>query len=199
MELIHKTLLFLLLLSSISIFVFTNPVYSVLYLILSFIISSIILLMYGVEFIGLLFIMVYVGAIAVLFLFVIMMINNKAPGINFIQKYYTIRIFLGIVICSLFFTEAYVGFNAIFYKRASIAEKYILQMEEIYLDKITNIDAIGQALYNEWYLAVFIAGLILLVALIGCIRLTIELKKTDKISDLQSKQLAKSNGIAHFH
>lgn len=74
---IYLILSFLLLLSTIQVFICDNAVYSVLFLILNFCLSALILLTFKIEFLGLLFIMVYVGAVAVLFLFVIMMIDTK--------------------------------------------------------------------------------------------------------------------------
>ena len=65
--------------SSIMVVNSTNPVHSVLFLILAFCNSAAIILSMGVEFLGLVFIVVYVGAIAVLFLFVVMMLNVKVP------------------------------------------------------------------------------------------------------------------------
>jgi len=66
---IHFILTFFLVLSACSIFLMNNPVHSVLFLILNFCLASLIILIYEVEFLGLLFVMVYVGAVAVLFFF----------------------------------------------------------------------------------------------------------------------------------
>ena len=82
MELLHSFLVSLLLISSIFVIFAENPVHSVLFLILSFFNVSCILLLFQVEFLSLLFLIIYVGAIAVLFLFVIMMLNVKVQSSN---------------------------------------------------------------------------------------------------------------------
>ena len=74
---LHSFLTFLLLFSSVFVLISENPVHSVLFLILTFCNAAAILLLLNVEFLGLIFIIVYVGAIAVLFLFVVMMLNVK--------------------------------------------------------------------------------------------------------------------------
>ena len=68
---------FLLIMSSLFVFISENPVNSVLFLILSFLCSSSICFYFGADFLGLIFIIIYVGAIAVLFIFIIMMLNIK--------------------------------------------------------------------------------------------------------------------------
>jgi NADH-quinone oxidoreductase subunit J len=195
MELTHKILLALLTIASFTIFITENPIHSVLYLILSFVISAIILLMYGAEFIGLLFIMVYVGAIAVLFLFVIMMINAKQRrSTSWRINYLT----LPATLVGMIFIDQFFFFNKIYSKYLYLDENY-LSIPTISLDKISNIQAIGQVLFNEYYITVFIAGLILLVALIGGIVLTIEFKKkSSETSNSNARQLSKNKEIVHL-
>jgi NADH-quinone oxidoreductase subunit J len=150
--------------------------------------------MYGVEFVGLLFIMVYVGAIAVLFLFVIMMINTKTKNKTFweLNDIPIIITFSGILL-----TNIYVNFNEIFSKHPYLSEKHYFNFEYIPLDNISNLESIGQVLFNHYYMAVFIAGLILLVALIGGIKLTIEFKKSKDTSNQNNKQLSKNKESTH--
>jgi len=150
--------------------------------------------MYGVEFVGLLFIMVYVGAIAVLFLFVIMMINTKTKNKTF-WEFNDIPII--ITLSGIILTNIYVNFNEVFSKHPKLLEKHYFNFEYIPLDNISNIESIGQILFNHYYMAVFIAGLILLVALIGGIKLTIEFKKSKDTSNQNNKQLSKNKESTH--
>jgi NADH:ubiquinone oxidoreductase subunit 6 (subunit J) len=90
---LHYFFSFLLLLSSIFVFISKNPVHSVLFLILTFCNAAGILFLFNAEFLGLVFIIIYVGAIAVLFLFVVMMLNVKIYSSD--EFYYLPFILLG--------------------------------------------------------------------------------------------------------
>ena len=79
---IHIFFLIILLISSFFLIILKNPVYSVLLLILSFFCSASIVILFGVDFMGILFLIVYVGAIAVLFLFVVMMLDLKLDPVK---------------------------------------------------------------------------------------------------------------------
>lgn len=188
MELLHLILMFILVVSSLLIFFSNNHVYSVLFLILSFVISAIILIMFEVEFIGLLFIMVYVGAVAVLFLFVVMMINVK-------KKSYQIKnptiIYLNLIAGLFLWIKLYTTINATFFNSAdNDAILYPFNYTLIQFDNLSNIEVIGQALYNGYNVAFILAGFILLVALIGSIHLTINFKESKKL-DESYKQLSR--------
>ena len=169
-----------------------NPVHSVLFLILSFIGSAGLLFLLEIEFISLIFIVVYVGAIAVLFLFVVMMLDIKITESNrFFFKYFPIGSFLGLtffVEVLLILTEnlesnPYSGIESFFY------------MNWIqHLDFINNVSAIGQLLYTYFFLYFLIAGLILLVAMVGAIVLTLTFSLKIK-SQLISRQLARQKNI----
>jgi NADH-quinone oxidoreductase subunit J len=180
--------MFILVVSSLLIFFSNNHVYSVLFLILSFVISAIILIMFEVEFIGLLFIMVYVGAVAVLFLFVVMMINVK-------KKSYQIKnptiIYLNLIAGLFLWIKLYTTINATFFNSAdNDAILYPFNYTLIQFDNLSNIEVIGQALYNGYNVAFILAGFILLVALIGSIHLTINFKESKKL-DESYKQLSR--------
>ena len=97
---LHFFFIFILLLTSIFLIVSKNPVYSVLFLILSFFSAASILILFKVDFLGLLLIVVYVGAIAVLFLFVVMMLNLKTEVfiIYDLYKFLIAIFFLSIVL-----------------------------------------------------------------------------------------------------
>lgn len=194
MEFIHYILTIFLAITATTIFVCQNPIHSVLLLILCFFISAIVLLIFGIEFLGLLFIMVYVGAVAVLFLFVVMMINTKKPS----KSKTTFSQYLIIKILSIgLFTQIDTVLNNAFFndKNINVINKEfndsILRFEHL-----TNIEIIAQSLFNKFGLAVLFAGLILLVALIGCICLTIPFKNLPKFND--QKQNSRSNTIHKF-
>lgn len=196
MQLIHYLLTISLLLTAILIFISNNPVHSVLFLILCFFFSTAVLLMFGAEFLGLLFIMVYVGAVAVLFLFVVMMIETK-KGVEQqtpFLKYFLIKLFT-----ILFFIFVDYNLHNSFFN-ASGQHTLIDQFDFsiIQFDHLTNIELIAQSLFNNYNIAILIAGFILLVALIGCVCLTIPFKKKSKLNEQSQKQNARSSTIHIF-
>lgn len=149
-----------------------NPVHSVLFLILSFIASAGLLFLLEIEFISLIFIVVYVGAIAVLFLFVVMMLDIKITESdkNYL-KYFPVGSFLGLA----FFGEIlFIVFDSF----ESNPQQFIMYSdwsELVY--SITNVQVLGQVLYTTYFLYFLIAGLILLVAMLGAIVLTLTFDK----------------------
>lgn len=151
-----------------------NPVYSALFLILTFCNVIFLLLLMGAEFIAFLLLIVYVGAIAVLFLFVVMMLNIKKSSYNF-NKYliYCSPLLLTIIIILTdYFWNFYVFFDAL-----RDLKQYIMfsnWLEEIFIT--SNIETIGNILYTDYCLLFIIAGCILLVAMIGVIVLTVHQK-----------------------
>lgn len=171
MEFLHIFLITITLFSSFLIFLSNNPVHSVLFLIFTIINSSIILFLFNAEFLGLIFIIIYVGAIAILFLFVVMMLNVKIVKLNFLSfiPLITVLSFIGffniLTLLDGLFTE---------YNFLDITSYNIL------IDNLSNIDVIGQSLYN-YYISVFlIAGFILLIAMIGAICLTLKFSSIRK-------------------
>jgi NADH-quinone oxidoreductase subunit J len=138
-----------------------NPVHSVLWLIVSFFSASGLMLMTGAEFIALLLVIVYVGAVAVLFLFVVMMLD-----IDFAQlrSGFTRNLPFGLLIALVLLAEIIVAANA---RGAGqiIADKPPEAAQP-------NIVALGEAMYSRFLFPFEIAGLILLVAMIGAIVLT---------------------------
>lgn len=154
----------LILISSIMVVISTNPVYSVLWLIFAFCNGSGLMILLGAEFIAMTLIVVYVGAVAVLFLFVIMMLDIRFLGsIASFKKNLPLSIFVGLVM----FADLVL---IIWLANKNVAPHY--GKFAIPAD-ITNTHAIGRALYTEFILPFQISGLILLVAMISCISLTI--------------------------
>ena len=186
MELLHSFLVSLLLISSIFVIFAENPVHSVLFLILSFFNVSCILLLFQVEFLSLLFLIIYVGAIAVLFLFVIMMLNVKVQSSNDLS-FIAPLIFFGIILS----TQVFFNVKNLFFE-----PKNILNYEIIF-DSLSNIDIFGQTLYNNFLVCFLIAGLILLVAMVGAIVLTLNFKSHRK-GEIFSRQLSRSDNFLSF-
>jgi NADH-quinone oxidoreductase subunit J len=139
-----------------------NPVHSVLWLILSFFNAAGLMLLVGAEFIAMLLVIVYVGAVAVLFLFVVMMLD-----IDFavLRRGFTKNLPFGILIALVLLGEVIVAVSA--WKAGPT-----LNGAAIPAVTTPNIVALGQLLYSRYLFAFELAGLILLVAMVGAIVLT---------------------------
>tara|TARA_B100000686_G_C16339896_1_gene737374 strand:+ start:6 stop:638 length:633 start_codon:yes stop_codon:yes gene_type:complete len=145
-----------------------NTVYSVFFLILVFISVSILFIMIGAEFLGMIMLIVYVGAVAVLFLFVVMMLNiteqiKGRPS----RKGLINNISVGSIVGAIIFLELLVVVGGWKYKGTFIP----LSATNLNLD-VSNTHALGNILYTEYIHLFQIAGMILLVAMIGAITLT---------------------------
>ena len=148
--------------SAVAVIFARNPVHSVLWLILAFFNAAGLMLLLGAEFIAMLVVIVYVGAVAVLFLFVVMMLD-----IDFAQlrSGFTKNLPFGIIIALVLLAEIVIAVSA---WRAGPA----LSGRAIPETAQPNIVALGQLLYSRYLLAFELAGLILLVAMVGAIVLT---------------------------
>src|SRR6478752_1209424 len=171
--------------SAIAVIFARNPVHSVLWLILAFFNAAGLMLLVGAEFVAMLVVIVYVGAVAVLFLFVVMMLN-----IDFAQlrSGFTKNLPFGIIIALVLLAEIVVAVSA---WKAGPA----LSGREIPAAKIPNIVALGQLLYSRYLFAFELAGLILLVAMIGAIVLT-HRSRADVRTPKVWKQIARRPGDA---
>ena len=145
-----------------------NPVHSVLFLILAFFNAAGLFILLGAEFVAMILVIVYVGAVAVLFLFVVMMLDinftELRQGIN---TYLPFGIFLGVV---LFVELVFLVFQGLVPSQASqlaAAAPAPMAME------VSNTRALGQLLYTHYLYVFQVSGLILLVAMIGAIVLTL--------------------------
>ena len=160
-----------------------NPVHSVLYLILAFFNAAGLFVLIGAEFIAMILVVVYVGAVAVLFLFVVMMLD-----INFVElrqgfmQYLPIGALLGLILLvELFFVIGIWSFS----------EDGSMLAAAIPVQKITNTHALGNVLYTKYVYLFQAAGLILLIAMIGAIVLTLRSRpgvKKQKIADQLSRR-----------
>ncbi|WP_300974109.1 NADH-quinone oxidoreductase subunit J [Sphingomonas sp. LHG3406-1] len=138
-----------------------NPVHSVLWLILAFFNAAGLMLLVGAEFIAMLLVIVYVGAVAVLFLFVVMMLD-----IDFSQlrSGFNRNLPFGLLIAIVLLAEIVIAFSA-YRAGPAVAAQPVAS-------PVPNIEALGVELYSRYLLPFELAGLILLVAMIGAIVLT---------------------------
>jgi len=166
---------FIAIVSAFMVVISKNTVHSVFFLILDFISISCLFIMIGAEFLGMIMLIVYVGAVAVLFLFVVMMLNVAQQNDQFIQtptKYSHIPI--GLIISLVIFFELIIVVGGWKYKPD------LHSASSIYIDpNISNTHSIGNILYTEYIHLFQLSGMILLVAMIGAIVLTF--KKRDGI------------------
>ena len=157
---------FIVILSAIMVISSKNPVHSVLFLILSFVNTSGLFVLLGAEFLAMILIVVYVGAVAVLFLFVVMMLD-----INFIKfregflQYLPFGLLLGFVLL----IELLMIFLSGNLKNMTLIEYNLLPVTK----QIENTKELGSILYTKYFYLFQLSGLILLVAMIGSIVLTL--------------------------
>ena len=156
-----------LLLSAFFVISSRNPVHSVMFLVLVFLFSAGILFCLEVEFLALSFIIVYVGAIAVLFLFVVMMLNvAQQKNQWFLSKQSSSHIPIGFIISAIIFFELIIVVGGWKYKPDLFSSNNLLNNE------ISNTHSLGQVLYTDYIHIFQISGMILLIAMIGAIVLT---------------------------
>jgi len=153
-----------------------NTVYSVFFLILVFISISILFIMIGAEFLGMIMLIVYVGAVAVLFLFVVMMLNiTEQLTKRFSRKGLINNISVGSIVGVIIFLELLVVVGGWKYKGTFVP----LSAINLNLD-ISNTHALGNILYTDYIHLFQISGMILLVAMIGAITLTFSKRENIK-------------------
>lgn len=180
----------ILLLSSLMVITAQNSIYSVLFLVLSFISSASMLFMLECEFVALLFVIVYVGAIAVLFLFVVMMLDVKTANVTKDSiKYFPFGGFVGAVFLIEILSIISKNFKANPYQESFLYNEYQNWYDK--LGSLTEIETLGQILYTHYVLQFLIAGFILFLAVIGAVLLTINLSKQKSNSQVISKQLSR--------
>ena len=162
-----------------------NPVHSVLWLILAFFNAAGLMLLLGAEFIAMLVVIVYVGAVAVLFLFVVMMLDIDFASL---RSGFSRNLPFGIIIALVLLAE--IGFALTAWKAGPS-----LSGREIPAPATPNIVALGQLLYSRYLFAFELAGLILLVAMVGAIVLT-HRSRGDLRTPKVSKQISRRPGDA---
>ncbi|MEK6734061.1 MAG: NADH-quinone oxidoreductase subunit J [Pseudomonadota bacterium] len=174
----------LLCISSLIVISVKNPVHSVLWLIFSFFNAAGLFILVGAEFLAMTLVIVYVGAVAVLFLFVVMMLNINFTKIKeAFHKNLPICILIGLVLL--------VDLFLIISKSSSFVQENSKSLPFSNFGDLTNTHAIGSVLYTNFMPIFLIAGLILLVAMISAIILTHRKRENVKRQNA-SKQFSRS-------
>ena len=202
----------LLLVSSFFVISSRNPVHSVMFLVVVFLSAAGLLFCLEVEFLALSFIIVYVGAIAILFLFVVMMLDikigdNSLGSFNYgmLGLFFSLLFSIGIIL------PLFEGVSVYPYPETGLFDNmtsflnitdqstgysYISWFNQI--DFITNLESIGQILYTYYFVFFLMAGFILFVSMTGALMLTLTLKKSVK-KQIVYKQLARHNENAFLN
>ena len=154
--------------SAVMVTVSKNTVHSVFFIILDFISISCLFIMIGAEFLGMIMLIVYVGAVAVLFLFVVMMLNvAQQKNQWFAAKESSKHIPIGLIVSVIIFFELIIVIGGWKYK-PDVVSAMSLNIE----NNISNTHSIGYVLYTDYIHVFQLSGMILLVAMIGAIVLT---------------------------
>lgn len=194
-----ESLSLLAILSGILVIISRNPVISVLFLISVFVNVAGYLVLLGISFVGISYIIVYVGAISILFLFVVMMLNMQLAEINAVGTEYTQNLPLGIIVGSLFLFElttvlSYANTSFSFYEVClgslhwftslflNVTNNNVGEVHQAFnnveidsqFSSFLQIQSIGQVLYTSSSLWLILTSIILLLAMVGPIILTID-------------------------
>lgn len=187
LDIVQFFLFTLQILTTIMILISHNPIYSVLYLVLLFVESSLVLLFFKVEFFAFLIILIYVGAIAVLFLFIVMMLKIKNQSLSYFFSFF-------------FFSVTIYSFSIYFFYNADTNIVSLWRMNplaSISPVSLSELQILGQVLYNYYLINVLIAGYILYIALIGAIVLTLDVKKS-QFKSLNYRRSSRINNTITF-
>jgi len=166
-----------------------NPVHSVLFLILAFFNAAGLFVLMGAEFLAMILVVVYVGAVAVLFLFVVMMLD-----INFVElrqgfnRYLPVGALIGLVLLAELILIA--GAWTVSPDVSATAAAPIPPVAEV-----SNTEALGQVVYTQYVLAFQAAGLVLLVAMIGAIVLTLRSRPGVKRQSIDQQNLRRREDV----
>jgi NADH-quinone oxidoreductase subunit J len=164
-----------------------NPVHSVLFLILAFVNAAGLFVLMGAEFLAMILIVVYVGAVAVLFLFVVMMLDVDFAEL---REGFLTYLPIGGVIAFIFL------FELLLVVGAWVIGPQVVRTSPIpNLDAVTNTAALGQVLYTRYIYYFQIAGVVLLIAMIGAIVLTLRHKPNVRRQNI-ADQVARTKATA---
>lgn len=173
--------------SAIMVIASKNPVHSVLYLILAFVNASGLFVLMGAEYLAMILVVVYVGAVAVLFLFVIMMLDVDFTQLRqgFLQYMPT-----GVLIGAIFLAELLLGIGT-WALNPDLAKAITSPIP----GNVTNAEAVGLVMYTKYVHYFQLSGIVLLVAMIGAIVLTLRHRKNIKRQNI-SVQVARTKEMA---
>jgi len=195
-NLLLNILFSIIIINAVMIIIAKNPVHSILFLVMVFVSTTGVLLFLGVEFIAMFFLIVYVGAITVLFLFVVMMLNIKIIELNEkLISYLPVGIFIGLIFLFEILFLININFSPIQYDSTYIltdiySNYYLTYLNYFDIIYLTNTQQISFLLYTKYVYLVILCGLILLVAMIGAIVLTLNQSYKNKRQDfyIQTKR-----------
>jgi NADH-quinone oxidoreductase subunit J len=185
----------LVIISAIKVIVSKNPLHSVLFLVTSFLASSILLFLFENEFLALFFLIIYLGAIAILFLFVVMMLDIKYRDLQTSRLYLPVGALVGITLL----VEIYGALSKVFSSDTNISKlehnSYVNWYDN--LDALSDIYVLGQIFYTHYVLQILMAGLILYLAVIGVAFLTVKsaFAKGEKREQSLFRQLSRKNTL----
>lgn len=143
----------------ISVIFSKNPVNSVLFLVLAFLNSTFLFILIGAEFVGIILAIVYIGAVAILFLFVVMMLDIQITTLMFnIKRYIPLALlFAGVILAEIIYLTVFKSSKS--------------NLSEI-VRSSNNTEEIGNVLYTKYFIDFQLSGVVLLLAMIGAIVLT---------------------------
>ncbi|MGL9732104.1 MAG: NADH-quinone oxidoreductase subunit J [Wolbachia sp.] len=168
-------------LSAVCVISARNPVHAVLFLIFTFVNSAALFILLGAEFIAMMVLIVYIGAVAVLFLFVVMMLDIDYIRLRHgFAKHLTV----GAVLCVVFFLII-----------SFVIRSSALNISNFINYNANNVKAIGNLLYTDYMYAFHLSGILLLVAIVGAIALTLQDKKKGVKRQNVLKQLTQSSSV----
>lgn len=190
-ELLQVTITILLIFSSFMVIVSSNSIYAVLFLIMSYISASCILLILKCEFIALIFITIYVGAVAVLFLFVILLLDIKLYQVNNRLFLYSYSIFLSLAFLIELLFLTFKNFQINPYMKQTWLTNYHSNLI-FKLDILSDIEVLGQILSVNFVVQLLISGLILFLGIVGSIVITINFNSKKGKLQIFYRQFSKS-------
>ena len=176
--------------SAIMVTVSKNTVHSVFFLILDFISISCLFIMIGAEFLGMIMLIVYVGAVAVLFLFVVMMLNVAQQKQSWFVGQKATHIPSGLIVSVLILLELLVVVGGWKYK-----ENIMSSSNLVINTSVTNTHSIGSVMYTDYILYFQLSGVILLLSMVGAIILTYRKRENVKTQSYL-KQISRDKSSA---
>ena len=184
----------LLVISAFMVILSQHPMFSLLFLVSSFIFSAFLLFLLECEFLALLFIIIYVGAIAILFLFIVMMLESK---LNNLLKNSMKYIPVGFVFSFFLLTPLFREISIHFENSCDSNCFYLNTYQNWYdlIDSIMDIEVYGQVLYSYYVLQFLISGLVLLLVLVGTVYLTNTFVTQQTTDQSLFKQLSRNSKL----
>ena len=163
-----------LIVTCISVIFSKNPVNSVLFLVLAFLNSTFLFILIGAEFVGIILAIVYIGAVAILFLFVVMMLDIQTTTLMFnIKRYIPLAsLFAGVILAEIIYLTVFKSSKS--------------NLSEI-VRSSNNTEEIGNVLYTKYFIDFQLSGVVLLLAMIGAIVLTHVYRPTIKRQNIEKQ------------